>query len=115
MQETSRELHQTLVMTQSNLLSQESTSTLVLAEPSDFKPKGKKAFKRLQSKQDLVEAIGWGSLIWATALFASGTSAISIADKYNESNKENQVAVLLVELDGNLVATSNFSSLLNPV
>ena len=53
--------------------------------------------------------------VWATALFASGSSAISIADKYNESNKENQIAVLVVELDGNLVATSNFSSLLNPV
>ncbi|MEY2816137.1 MAG: hypothetical protein RJA78_713 [Actinomycetota bacterium] len=53
--------------------------------------------------------------VWATALFASGTSAISIADKYNESNKENQIAVLVVELDGDLVATSNFSSLLNPV
>ena len=53
--------------------------------------------------------------VWATALFASGSSAIALADKYNESNKENQIAVLVVELDGNLVATSNFSSLLNPV
>jgi len=53
--------------------------------------------------------------VWATALFASGTSAISVADKYNESNKENPIAVLVVELDGNLVATANFSSLLNPV
>jgi len=102
-------------MTQSNLLPQESASTLVLAEPSNFKPKGLKTIKRLQSKQDLVEAIGWGSLIWATALFASGSSALALADKYIESNKENQIAVLVVELDGNLVATSNFSSILNPV
>ena len=53
--------------------------------------------------------------IWATALFASGPSAISLAEKYNHSNSSNQIAVLVVELSGNLVATANFSSLLNPV
>ncbi len=53
--------------------------------------------------------------VWATALFAAGASAISLADKYNQSNEDNQIAVLVVELDGNLVATANFSSLLNPV
>ena len=53
--------------------------------------------------------------VWATALFASGPSALSLADKYNQSNEDNHIAVLVVEPSGNLVATANFSSLLNPV
>ena len=53
--------------------------------------------------------------VWATALFASGPSALSLAEEYNQSNEDNQIALLVVELDGNLVATANFSSLLNPV
>jgi predicted ferric reductase len=95
MQKTSRELHQTLVMTQSNLLSQESTSTLVLAEPSHFKPKGLKAFKRLQSKQDLVEAIGWGSLIWVTLTFLLDGGANALVDLSSALNAVNRLSALL--------------------
>jgi len=53
--------------------------------------------------------------VWATALFASGNQAIEIAEKYNSENVDDQIAVIAVALDGDLVATKNFSSLLNPV
>jgi len=53
--------------------------------------------------------------VWATALFASGDQAISLAEKYNKENSANQIAVLVVKLDGDLEATANFSSLLNPI
>jgi len=53
--------------------------------------------------------------IWATALFASGDQAIALAEKYNKENSDNQIAVLVVKLDGDLEATANFSSLLNPI
>lgn len=53
--------------------------------------------------------------VWATALFASGDQAIALAEKYNKQNLDNELAVLVVKLDGNLEATANFSSLLNPV
>lgn len=80
-----------------------------------WNPKHGSAFANQVSQVTVVAKDIVTADVWATALFASGTSAISIADKYNERNKEDQIAVLLVELDGNLVATSNFSSLLNPV
>ena len=53
--------------------------------------------------------------VWATALFASGNNAIEIAEKYNLENIDNQIAVIAVALDGDLAATKNFSSLLNPI
>lgn len=53
--------------------------------------------------------------VWATALFASGDQAISLAEKYNKENSANQIAVFVVKLDGDLEATANFSSLLNPI
>jgi thiamine biosynthesis lipoprotein len=53
--------------------------------------------------------------VWATALFASGNDAIEIAEKYNLENIDNQIAVIAVALDGDLAATKNFSSLLNPI
>ncbi|MEI8230951.1 MAG: ferredoxin reductase family protein [Actinomycetes bacterium] len=53
-------------MTQST---QENTRALILAEPSPRVRLTVKTFKRLQSKQDLVEAIGWLSIVWVTLTF----------------------------------------------
>ncbi|MFZ4065728.1 MAG: FAD:protein FMN transferase [Rhodoluna sp.] len=80
-----------------------------------WNPKHGSAFANQVSQVTVVAKDIVTADVWATALFASGSSALTLADKYNERNKENQIAVLVVELDGNLVATSNFSSLLNPV
>ncbi len=52
--------------------------------------------------------------VWATALFAAGTNALELVEKYNLANP-NQIAVLIVGLDGELTASKNFSSLLNPI
>lgn len=82
-------------MTQSNLAAQESTSSLVLVEPSKFKPKGDKAIKRLQSKQDLVEAIGWGSLIWVTLTFLLDGGANALVDLPSALNAINRLSALL--------------------
>jgi len=67
----------------------------VLAEPSNFKPKGLKAFKRLQSKQDLVEAIGWGSLIWVTLTFLLDGGANALIDLSSALNAINRLSALL--------------------
>jgi len=80
-----------------------------------WNPKHGSAFANEVSQVTVVAKDIVSADVWATALFAAGNSALSIADKYNESHKENQIAVLIVEFDGNLVATANFSSLLNPV
>lgn len=50
--------------------------------------------------------------VWATALFAAGENALELVEKYNLAN---EIAVLIVGLDGKLTASKNFSSLLNPV
>jgi len=80
-----------------------------------WNPKHASAFANEVSQVPVVAKDIVTADVWATALFASGSSALALADKYNASNKENQIAVFVVELDGKLVATANFSSLLNPV
>ncbi len=67
----------------------------MLAEPSDFKPKGLKSIKRLQSKQDLVEAIGWGSLIWVTLTFLLDGGANALVDLSSVLNAVNRLSALL--------------------
>jgi thiamine biosynthesis lipoprotein len=57
--------------------------------------------------QDIVTAD-----VWATALFAAGENALELVEKYNLAN---EIAVLVVGLDGALTASKNFGSLLNPV
>ena len=57
--------------------------------------------------QDIVTAD-----VWATALFAAGENALELVERYNI---ENEIAVLIVGLDGALTASKNFGSLLNPV
>ena len=57
--------------------------------------------------QDIVTAD-----VWATALFAAGEQDLELVDKYNLAN---EIAVLVVDIDGNLTASKNFSALLNPV
>jgi thiamine biosynthesis lipoprotein len=57
--------------------------------------------------QDIVTAD-----VWATALFAAGENVLELVERYNI---ENEIAVLIVGLDGALTASKNFGSLLNPV
>lgn len=56
-------------MTQANTTSPESSRALLLAEPNPRVRLGVHSFKRLQSKQDFVEAIGWLSIVWVTLTF----------------------------------------------
>jgi len=60
--------------------------------------------------QDIVTAD-----VWATALFASGDEALTLVEKYNSNQIGNEIAVLIVDSDGELKASKNFSSLLNPI
>jgi thiamine biosynthesis lipoprotein len=53
--------------------------------------------------------------VWATALFAAGDSALSLIEKYNLANSENQIAVLIVDRADNLSASNNLAALLNPI
>ena len=53
--------------------------------------------------------------IWATALFASGAQALGLVEAHNLKNSDAQIEVLIVELDGSLIASQGFSSLLKPV
>jgi len=68
-QDSSRLVSQTRTMTQTNGTAQESSRTLTLVDPNPRVRLGKGSFKRLQTKQDLVEAIGWLSVIWVTLTF----------------------------------------------
>ena len=56
-------------MTQTNIPTQEATSSLTLAQPNPRVRLSVQTFKRLQTKQDVVEAIGWLSLVWVTLTF----------------------------------------------
>ena len=60
--------------------------------------------------QDLITAD-----IWATALFASGAAALGLVEAQNQDKRDNQIAVLIVELDGSLIASEGFGSLLKPM
>lgn len=53
--------------------------------------------------------------VWATALFASGQQWLELAEEYNRANEGKKLAVLAVDPKGQLSATRNFASLLNPV
>jgi len=57
--------------------------------------------------QDIVTAD-----VWATALFAAGENAVELVEK---NNLADEIAVLIVGIDGELTASKNFGSLLNPV
>jgi len=56
-------------MTQANTTSPESSRALALAEPNPRVRLSMHSFKRLQNKQDFVEAIGWLSIVWVTLTF----------------------------------------------
>jgi predicted ferric reductase len=56
-------------MTQANTTSPESSGALALAEPNPRVRLSVHSFKRLQNKQDFVEAIGWLSIVWVTLTF----------------------------------------------
>lgn len=82
-------------MTPSNLATQESTRSLVLVEQSDFRPQGIKTIKRLQSKQDLIEGIGWASLVWVTLTFLINGGANAITDLASALNATTRLSALL--------------------
>jgi len=82
-------------MIQTNQSAHESARTLVLADPNPRVRLGKGALKRLQTKQDLVEAIGWLSVIWVTLTFLVDGGLNNLGDLANALNSVGRLTALI--------------------
>jgi len=82
-------------MTQSNLTHSEAAPALVLAEPNPRVRLGIGSFKRLQTKQDLVEAIGWLTVVFVTLTFLIDGGANDLTDLATGLNAVARLSALI--------------------